>query len=825
MSVLQDVRYGARMLASRPGVTAAAVLSLALGVGANSAVFSLLDAVILRPLPVDSPQELVILGPARSRGMSISDEPVVDLFSYPRYLRLKNGAKSLETVAAIASTDAGAYMRQADNPALTRASARMVSGEYFSLFGVRPAAGRLFGTTDDQTPGAHPVVVLDHRFWQEQFGGDPAVVGSAVTLGDHAFSIVGVAEPSFAGEQLGDRPDLYAPLAMQAEIRRDRLYLQRPEVSFLLAMGRLKQGVSREAAETELASLWRSILMDEAGGDPTKAWLRGIEREKMILQPGARGFNNADELENPLWLLFGVTLLVLLIACANVANLLLARSAGRGREMGVRVALGAARGRLYRQLLVESLLLAAVAGAAALLVSVWSRDVLIAMAGADAADLRIGDGLDWRVLSYTAVAALATGLLFGTAPAWRAGLVDVRSQLAGGRGTVGGSSRLRTALVVGQGALSLILLFGAGLFVESLGKLARAETGLAAESLLSVSLDPRGAGFTEEEQPQLARRILPAVEAVPGVRSAAMSLMPLLVPGRRTDTVGIPGYEPAPGEDMDARMMIVTPGFFETVGTEILSGRSLQPQDREGAALTAVVDRNFADRFFGGADPVGRAVELSGAEARIVGLARTAKLNGVREPGLPTVYVSVFRSPDMMRGLSVRAVGEPSALADAVRQAVASAEPRLPVLSVETAESRLVQQSTPDRMLLRLISGFGLLALLLSAVGLYGVLSCRVAGRTGEIGLRMAVGADRRDILRLVLREGLGLAAAGVTIGLIAAPFAGRAVALLLYQTEPWSLTPLAVSAAVLMASAAAAALAPSLRAARLNPVAALREE
>jgi len=829
-SFLQDIRYGFRMLASQPGVTAAAVLSLALGVGANTAVFSLIDAMMLKGLPgVRAAEELVILGPGTDRGRWISDEPAVVLFSHPRYRTLRDQSQTLADLAAVGSFNIRVYVRQRDEESPFPASARLVSGEYFPMLGVRPALGRLLGPDDDRSPGGHSVVVLDHGFWRERFGADPSVIGRAITLGDRAFTVVGVADSRFSGERLGDRPQIYAPLMMQAEIERAERALDDPQNSFLLAFGRLASGQTPESAQSELAVLWRSLLLAEAnaqGGEPSETWMHALDREAMTVRSGSGGYEGANRLYDPLWLLFAVTLLVLLIACANVANLLLARSTARRREMGVRVAMGAGRGRLIRQVFTESLLLAAFAGAGAALTAVWSRDALLSLAGVSADEIGLTGVLDWRVLGYTLLAALAAGLLFGTAPAWRAGRADVAAQLYGSRGTVGGfGGKLRSALVVAQAALSLLLLFGAGLFMESLQKIAQAETGMQTESLLSVSLDPRGGGIDGEQQAELTRRLLPELEALPGVRLAAMSLLPVLTSGRATSSMEIPGYEPAVGEDMDARIFPVTAGYFETVGSEILRGRALTSQDdREGGA-SAVVDQVFVDRFLSGVDPLGAAVSTNEMDYRIVGVVRTAKLDSAREEPVPTLYRSGLAERDVMRGLVVRTEGDPAPIAAAVRAAVTRVEPRMPVPSVQTAERRMENQSREDRMLLQLVSGFGLLALLLAAVGLYGVLSYRVAGRTAEIGLRMAVGADRGSVLRLVLREGVMLAGAGVVIGALAAPLLGRYVSSLLYETSPWNAVAVAAAAAVLLSAALVAALVPSLRAARLSPVAALRSE
>ncbi len=830
MTLLDDIRYGLRMLASKPGVTAAAVLSLALGVGANTAVFSLIHAVVLRELPVQEPDELVILGPGLARGRSTSDEPEVDLFSYPRYRRLRDDARSLSDLAAVASTDGRVYLRTRDQETPTPASARLVSGEYFTMLGVRSAVGRLLGPGDDQTVSAHPVIALDYGYWQDRFGGDESIVGQPVTLGESTFTVIGVVEQSFSGERPGERPDIYAPLLMQPEVQRSSSFLARSDFSFLILIGRLAHGSTIESAEAELATLWQSHMMAEAGEEPTEVWLRVMEREQMTLQPGNRGYwgySSLSEMNDPLWLLFAITAAVMLISCANVANLLLARSTARRRELNVRAALGAGRLRLFRQLLTESLLLATVAGCAALLVAVWSRDVILAMSAVSASELGISSGIDWQVLAYAAAISLLTGLLCGVVPAMRAGSAGGALRMRQGRGMVGGFGKIRSGLVVAQATLSLVLIFGAGLFVESLEKIAQTDTGMSSETLLTVFVDPRGVGIGDSEQPAIARRVLEAVESVPGVQSAAMALLPVFGTSRRTENISVAGYNSAPDEDMGVRMFYVTPGYFETVGTSILAGRPFGPEDDGRSRMTAIVDQAFADRFFQGRSPVGESIGPEGQDdaARIVGLARNAKLNGVREDAPPTVYVSAYAMPDALRGLMVRSSGDPAAVGDEVRQAIATAEPRLPVVWVQTAESRLEQQSGYDRMLLFLTSGFGGLALLIAAIGLYGVLSFRVAGRTSEIGLRMAVGADRRDVLGLVLKEGLLLAGAGVALGAIAAPFAGRAIGSFLYQTEPWSISTIAVAATVLLSAALLAGLAPSLRAAALDPVVALREE
>ena len=829
MNLLQDIRYGARMLASKPGVTAAAVLSLALGVGANSAVFSLIDALMLKGLPgVDAPRELVILGAGRSRGINESNEPVAGIFSHPRFLGLRDGTKTLSSLAAVNSMDVTVYIRRGAEERPTAGEARLVSGEYFSTLGVRPVYGRLLGPDDDRTTSGHPVAVLDYGYWRKVFGGDESALGASIVLNDKPFTVVGVTPQDFSGERLGERPDLYLSVRMQPEARRESSFLERPEVSFLQLIGRLAPGVGIEDAQAELATIWHRILEAEGGEQPSEAWLRAKDEAVLTLRSGANGYSGTGDVGNALWLLLGVTALVLLIACANVANLMLARGASRRRELGVRLALGADRRRLFAQMLTESVMLAALAGVAALLFAAWSRDALVTMAGATVEDLGLSSSLDPRVAAFTAAAALGTGMLFGLAPSWRAGRTDIASVMRSARGAAGGGGkRLQAALVIGQAALSLLLLFGAGLFLESLSKLAKADVGIAKDSLLSIEIDPQGGGLELAGQTSLGRRLVEAVGAVPGVESAAMAYRAPATSGNHTIGPTIRGYQPAPNEDVLARLFLVSPGYFETVGTPLLAGRSFGPEDAEGATPFAIVDQTFVERYFGQKDPLEQAVQFDSQAGMVpvVGVVAAARLNAVREELRPTVYVSGYAYPDFWRAMAVRVTGEPTAVAAAVRAAIAEVEPRLPIQRIATVEARLADQAAADRMLQRLVSAFGILALLLAAVGLYGVLSYRVAGRTSEIGVRMAVGAKREDLLRLIIKEGLVLAGIGIALGAMAAPFAATAARALLFQTEPWNATALGVAAVVLLTVTCAASLAPSLRAARLDPVHALREE
>ena len=839
-NVFGDLRYALRIFRNSPGFTAVAVLSLALGIGANTAIFTLLDAVVLKMLPVKDPQELVVFGQGMGRGINGEDDPVSRsnvLYSYPLYKDLRDGNAIFQDLAAIDSMDHTVYMRDSTaqpDAQPEAANARVVSGNYFEVLGIQPLLGRLIQPSDDVTAGAHPVVVLTHGYWQRRFASDPSIVGRSLLLNGQAYSVIGVAPKGFRGETVGRDADIFAPLAMQQEISRFQPMLDNREMSFLLLLGRLKPGVTVEQASAATTLEFQQALRAEAGGELSPDRERRLAQRRVEIVPAQQALSSLRrDYEQPLFLLMGVVGLVLLIACANVANLLLARAAGRRKEVGVRLALGASRGRLVRQLLTESLLLAGAGGLAGLLIAPWATQLLVRMVYASAEAIPLNLDPDARVLGFTLAVSMLTGLLFGLAPALRATRLDLAPTLkVQSRGTVGETSRftLSKGLVVTQVALSLLLLVGAGLFVGSLRNLRSLNLGFRPEKLLLVAIDPRGAGYSEEKPERLTelyRKIRERMQAIPGVESASVSFMPLLSGARRSSSAQVEGYTPGKDEPNNVRQMHVTPGYFETVGMTLAEGRVFDERDRTGGAPVAIVNQKFAQRYFAGRSALGGHIGFDGKTTKIeiVGVARDAKYNEMREEEPEMVFMPVYQEPQMLQSVEVRTRGDTAALSGEVKQALAEVDRNLPVRSVITMDVQVDRALQQERLMTNLTTFFGLLALLLASIGLFGVMSYAVSRRTSEIGIRMALGAEQRSVLWMVLRESLLLVVIGAAAGLVAAYASTRLLANLLYETSPTDPVAFAVAAAVLLGVAALAAYIPARRAARVNPMVALRYE
>ena len=839
-NIFGDLRYALRMFRNNPGFTAVAVLSLALGIGANTAIFTLLDVVVLKMLPVQDPQELVVFGDGLSRGIHGEDDPINRsdrLFSYPLYKDLRDGNDVFQGLAAIGSMDHTVYVRDSTAPPDSlpeAAETRLVSGNYFELLGIQPVLGRMIHPTDDGTAAAHRVVVLSHGYWQRRFASDPGIVGKSLLINGQAYAVIGVAPKGFRGETLGWNPDLFAPLAMQQEVSRFRPMLADREASFLLLLGRLKQGVSPEQASAAMTLRFQQALRAEAGGELTAEREQRLSQRRIEITPAHRALSSLRrQFEEPLLLLMAVVGLVLLIACANVANLLLARAAARRKEVGVRLALGAGRGRLVRQLLTESLLLAGFGGLCGLLIAPWATQFLVRMVYGTAGTIPLDLDPDARVLGFTLAVSVLTALLFGLTPALRATRLDLAPTLkVNSRGTVGETSRftISKGLVVTQVALSLLLLVGAGLFVGSLRNLRSLNLGFRPEKLLLVAMDSRGAGYSQEKPEQLKelyRKILDRMRAIPEVESASLSLVPLLSGARRSESVQVEGYTFGKEEPNAVREIHVTPGYFETVGMTLVEGRPFDDRDRDGSSRVAIVNQKLAERFFAGRTAMGGHLSFDGGDQNleIVGVAGNAKYNDMREQEPELVFLPVYQALEHLQSLEIRTRGDAASLSGQIKQALAEVDRNLPVRSVMTMNAQVDRALRQERLLTNLTSFFGLLALLLASIGLFGVMSYAVSRRTSEIGIRMALGAERGSVLWMVLRESLWLVVAGAAAGLAAAFASTRLLANLLYETSPTDPVAFGVAAAVLLAVAALAAYIPARRAARVDPMVALRYE
>jgi putative ABC transport system permease protein len=830
MTLLKDLRYGARQLRRNPAFTAVAVLSLALGIGANTAIFQLLDAVRLRTLPVENPQELanIDFAPRSMRSGWFSTRSA--RLTYTQWDLIRAQQQAFSGTLAFSAT----RFNLATGGESRYAEGTYVSGDFFRVLGVQPILGRAFTPEDDRIGCGSPGVVVSYGFWQRELGGDPDVLGRSITLDGRPFPVLGVTGPGFFGVEVGNRYDVAAPLCADALLAEEgNSRIPNRHAWWLSMMGRLKPGwtVERAAAHLQAISpgITQASLPPTYRPDDAKRYLAN----KLTATPGGTGVSELrEDFQQPLWLLLATTGLVLLIACANLANLLLARASVREREIAVRQAIGASRRRLIAQLLSESLLLSLVgAGLGALLAQALSR-ALIAFLSTPRDPLFLGVGLDLRVLGFTAAIAVATCLLFGLLPAMRATRVAPASVMrAGGRGLTAGRERfsIRRALVVAQVALSLVLLVGAMLFTGSLRKLLQVDPGFRPEGVISAELDLRKPHYAKQRYPGLYRELIERLRSRPGVISVAQVGFTPISGSGWNQMVRIPGSSEAHKESFFNR---VGPGYFHTMGTALVAGRDFDDRDSLTSAKVAIVNEAFAKRFFGGANPVGRAFVLeNGADKgdaviQIAGLVRNTKYYQIREDFRPIAFVPVAQDEDPGPGATfvVRTAGPVGDVFREVKAAVAEVQPQI-WIEFRVLSEQLNRSLTRDRLMATLAGSFGLLAGLLATLGLYGVMSYMVARRQNEIGVRMALGADRPTVVRLILREAAVLLVSGLVIGVGLALWAGRAASTMLFGLKSWD--PLTLTGAALLLSLVAliASYAPARRAARLDPMNALREE
>jgi putative ABC transport system permease protein len=826
--IASDLRFAGRMLAKNPGFSAVVVLTLALGIGANTAIFSLMDQVLLRPLPVRAPQELVILdGPGIFTGNSEDDY----VFSYPMYLALRDhGGAAFSSIVARFEVDATMTFRGRTE----RASTEAVSGNYFADLGLTPALGRAIGPDDDRTPGAHPVAMLSHAFWQRRFASDPSVVGQALSVNGQPMTILGIAPAGFRGLSVGRAADLFVPVTMRQVLSPTRTDLYDWSSRWLQLTARLQPGVDRRQAKAAADVAYRQALHEDVkrlSHYDAESRARFVAKE-LTLMPGATGFSELrEEVSAPLVVLMAMVGLVLLIACANVANLLMARATARQKEVAIRLSLGASRGRLVRQLLVESLVLSLLGAAAGVLVAAWTGDLLLRALPYEDATRVLSAEPDLRVGLFTLAAGVATGLLFGLAPALQLTRSAVAHTLKDeAAAVVGGSGgRLRRGLVVAQVALSLLLLVGAGLFARSLQNLRALDPGFRADRLVAFAVQPAMSGYDEARTQAFAVRVQDELRALPGVADAAVGTGRLMANSAWRRTVKVPGKERKEGEDWSPQTTLVSPGFFATLGFALASGRDFTRADSATAPRVAVVNEAFARFFFDGQDPVGRRFgwgREKGDEIEIVGMVKDAKVNNLRDE-IPRLVYTPLAQQDRVPGFSfyVRTAMPEEAVIPAIRQTMARVDLQVPVYSLSTMEEQIGESLYAERMVAALSAAFGLLATLLAAVGLYGVMSYSVARRTREIGIRLALGAPREQVLRMVLREVGVLGAWGLGLGLPLAVTLARLVAAQLFGLRPYDPLTLASATALIACVTVLAGLLPARRAMRVDPMLALRYE
>jgi predicted permease len=869
----QDLRYALRMMRKSPVFTAVALLSLAFGVGTNCAIFSVVDALLLKTLPVAGAERLTVL----ERSARGDPQP---LFSYPAWRLLQQAAPVCSGVMAMTS-DFTAVVRPLTQVALgtpltaqvpsatggggnaiETAQVQLVSGNFFSALGVGMALGRSFTAEEDAVPGGHAVAVISYGYWQRRFGSDPAVVGGALQVNGLPVTVVGVVRRGFHGAFADAAPDLFLPVTLREAVKFQgamdsdgadlpgRPIWEQVHDHWLLLLARRLPGVSVERASAVLNVLFERDKEARLDADTPPVERRLLMAQRVVLEPAARGLSHVREsLGGKLLLLMVVAGLVLLIACANLANLLLARADRRQKEMAVRLGIGAGRRRLMRQLLTESLLLSSIGGALGVVFAGWGSRLLLGLASRSPDPIPLDVDLDWRKLAFALGVALLTGVGFGLAPALRATRVDLASSLKQGAGAIGAGAggagggaggRLGRVLVAAQIGLSLLLLIAAGLLVRSLKNLMAVEPGVARDGLVMAWTNPRLLGYDDARLAALYPRLVERLEAVPGVRSASLSNFPLLSGSSWEENVVLPGYTPRPDEDTNTELRVVTPHYFEAVGLPLIAGRAFGPRDRQGAPRVAIVDEAMAHRFWQrpAAAVVGQRFGFGppahSRDFEIVGVVRDVRSIRLATAPPPTTYLPVAQRPGVLRDIEVRlAAGGAGGAGDdlapgtvaSLRRAIAEVAPNLPVFSIITMGERIERSLARERAVARLTAFFGLLALLLAAIGLYGVMSYSVARRTNEIGLRMALGAPRGRVVGLVMRDTALLIGAGVAAGLVAAVFTMRLAASQLYGLSAYDPPTMAAATLALVAVALAAGFLPAQRAADTDPMVALRQE
>ena len=826
------------MLLRRRAFTAVAVLTLALGIGANTAIFSVVSGVLLELLPVGHPEALVLFSGTTSEGTSQSDGIMPapwQRFSYADYHHLTEHVPAFTGLAAFRSGEDRLSVVAEGKSSGERtqlAQGHLVSGNYFAVLEVRALIGRTLSPEDDQ-PGAMPAAVVSYGYWHERWADDPSVVGRTVGLNGSPFTIVGIMPPSFFGERVRRAPDFWLPLSVQPVVERRESYLSNQQTYWLGLIGRLRPGTGLEQAQAQVDVALRQLLTRQFGEQLTPERRAKIGGPLVSLVPGGAGISWLRSVYGErLRVLMAVAAFVLLIACANVASLVLSLAAARRPEVAMRLALGASRWRLVRQLLTESVLLAGLGGVAGLALAEWGVGVLKALV-AQTSPVEVG--LSVRVLAFTLVVSVLSGVLFGLAPALRAGRGDLATSMrerGEGASAARRRARLAPALVVAQVALSLVLLLGAGLLARSLVNLVREGLGFAREGVLLVDIDTRLAGYKSAELGDYYRRLIERVSRVPGVRAATVASYSPMSGSSRSNTITIQGFRPAPDQSMDVELPSIGPGYAETLGLPIVAGRGLTERDAGGSPLVAVVNQAFARAYFPHGNPVGRRFGFDSQHSgdfEIVGVVGDARFHSAREAPAPMAFLSILQAADQSAffggELEVRTAGEPSNLTAAVRGAVADVDARVPIAGVTTLAAQFTDSLGRDALFARLVGVFSALALVLACVGLYGVVSQAVSRRTNELGVRMALGADGGAILRMVLRDAAALVLLGLVIGVPAALAAARIIRSQLFGVGPADPLTLLATCALLAAVALVAGFLPARRAARVDPVVALRAE
>ncbi|HKW62769.1 MAG TPA: ABC transporter permease [Candidatus Acidoferrum sp.] len=851
-TLLQDVRYALRMLLKSPVFTAVAVLTLALGIGANTAIFSVLDSVLLRSLPVSHPEELALLTDPDSHSQNFGSEGGErSLLAYSefQYLHDHNEVFSKLFAADSQLPDVDIMIGNSLAGGGTQretARVRLVSGEYFDTLGVHPAAGRFFTPDVDRVRGGAPIAVISYAFWKSRFSLAPSALGKSIQIRNNSFEIVGVTTPSFFGETVGEAPDLWIPITMQDVIYPGRdLLSPSPQGllnihTWLQVIGRRKPGISDPQANASINVVFQHLIESLLGSAVTAEARQEALGQKIKVQSAARGASTLHEaFGEPLKFLMVLVGLVLLIACTNVANLLLVRGEARQKELVLRLAIGADRLRLVCQLLTESLLLAIVGAGAGILLAFWADSLLLRMVGGVAngpTAIQMNLQPDARVLAFTAFITILTAVLFGLFPSLHATRLDLSSRMKSTGTVLAGESSshrfpLNKSLVIAQVSFSLVLLIAAGLFVHSLAKLSRVNLGYNRENLLLFRVNAAAGGYKAPAQTRLYEDLLARISAIPGLRVVTVSHNGLFSNSESGDPIAVEGYTPKSGEEAHSRFDMVGPGYFSAMGIPILLGREIGPQDSAAGLRAAVVNETFVHQFFPNTNPIGKHIRDTypgnPAECIVVGVAADAKYNSLREKTPPRLYAPLFNPmwEQSTAVYEVRTFADAGSVSAALRSAVQGIAPSLPAISIRSMSGLVDDTLQTDRFIEQLSGFFGLLAVLLASVGLYGVMAYTVARRTRDIGIRMALGAAPANVLWQVLRESLVLVIAGIAIGVPAALAGGRLVRTMLFGLGFADPVVIVSAAALLAIVAALAAFLPARRASRVDPMVALRYE
>jgi predicted permease len=835
-SLWADTKYAWRRLSKTPGFTIIALLTLALGTGANTGIFTLLDAVLLKSLPVPNPEQLFIVK---------QDNHLADKSRFP-YLFFDHVRRQLPDAASIAamSWPDDFYVSLAEaQPQLTEG--QLVSGNYFQVFETYPVLGRLLTPADDEKLGGSPVAVISYGYWQRQFGADRAVIGRKLVVNRVPLTIVGVAPQRFFGSRAGTQPAFWMPLSMQSVVGyHDHFsdygaqplqpWIPQANINWLLLVVRVKSPGAVPQIMTVLDQQYRSILQSwtQHVFDPEQR--EAMLRIRLTLEPGQRGFANLKEqFEQPLLLLMAMAAIVLLVACANIANLLLARAAARRHALAVQLSIGASRARLIQQMLTECLLLSLGGGVLGIAVAYWCASVLPRWASTGSTTIPLNLAPDARILAFGVIVAVATGVLFGLAPAFQGASVDPASVLKTGVQSITGSDRarrwsVRKMLVAAQVALSLLLLIGAGMFLETLENYSHLNPGFDRDHLLNVQIDTHLVGYQASDFPSLYQRLTDRMEAIPGVRSASITSCSLVAGCHDASDIVVTDGRGRRITRGNVQVNSVSLNYFATTGIQLFRGREFATTDDGSAPRVAIVNQTFAQRYVGNQNPIGLAFSYADDETKshqIIGVVSDARVNDIRETAPPIIYFPIEQNAGDIDGLEVRTAADPHWVAAQARQAIADVDPRIPIVNVASLNDEVKDNLTQPRLIARLTTAFGILALTLACLGLYGVMSYTMQRRTSEVGVRLALGSTRPAVLWLVMRETLLLAGCGAVVGLAMAIAGMHMATSFLFGLSPDDPSIIALATGLLLLASAVAGFVPAWRATRIEPVKALRSE